>query len=128
MFYFSNTEMALNLSQYLPKLLINGVLIHCMEMGESFRYLGHFFDFNMSDSQHMCEMSSLVQDLMNDIDIKLLHPKYKRLLYSRSVLSKLSWIFTIANISKTKITEHLDSVVNGFVLSVRLLVGAQLVS
>ena len=54
---------------------------------------------------------------MNDIDIKPLHPKHKLLLYSRYVLSKLSWHFTIhvANISKTWITEHLDSVVNGYI-------------
>ena len=45
----------------------------------------------------------------------LLHPKHKLLLYSRYVLSKLSWHFTIANISKTWITEHLDSVVNGYI-------------
>ena len=63
----------------------------------------------------MSELSSLVQDLMNDIDIKPLHPKHKLLLYSRYVLSKLSWHFTIANISKTWITEHLDSVVNGYI-------------
>ena len=88
---FGIRKLALNLSQYLPKLLINGVLIPCVEMGESFRYLGRFFDFNMSDSQHMSEMSSLVQDLKNDIDIKLLHPKHKRLLYNRYILSKLSW-------------------------------------
>ena len=96
--------------QYLPKLLINGVLIPCVEMGESFpnRYLGRFFDFNMSNNQHMSELSSLVQDLMNDIDIKPLHPKHKLLLYSRYVL-----YLTIADISKTWITEHLDSVVNG---------------
>ena len=56
--------------QYLPKLLINGVLIPCVEMGESFRYLGRFFDFNMFNNQHMSELSFLVQDLMNDIDIK----------------------------------------------------------
>ena len=99
--------------QYLPKPLINGVLIPCVEMGESFRYLGRFFDFNMSNNQHMSELSSLVQDLMNDIDIKPLHPKHK-LLYSRYVLSKLPWHFTIANISKTSITKHLDSVVNGY--------------
>ena len=91
----------------------------CGKLGESFRYLGRFFDFNMSNNQHMSELSSLVQDLMNDIDIKPLHPKHKLLLYSRYVLSKLSWHFTIANISKTWITEHLDSVVNEFVLSVR---------
>ena len=96
--------------QYLPKLLINGVLIPCVGMGESFRYLGRFFDFNMSNNQHMSEL----QDLMNDIDIKPLHPKHKLLLYNRYVLSKLSWHFTIANISKTWITEHLDSVVNGY--------------
>ena len=50
---------------------------------------------------------------MNDIDIKPLHPKHKLLLCSRYVLSKLFSHFTIANISKTWITEHLDSVVNG---------------
>ena len=83
--------------QYLPKLLINRVLIPCVEMSESFRYLGRFFDFNMSNHQHMSELSSLVQDLMNDIDIKPLHPKHKLLLYSRYVLWKLSWHFTIAN-------------------------------
>ena len=60
-------------------------------------------------------LSSLVQNLMNDIDIKPLHPKHKLLLYSRYVLSKLSWHFTIANISKTWITKHLDSVVNGYI-------------
>ena len=101
--------------QYLPKLLINGVLIPCVEMSESFRYLGRFFDFNMSNNQHMSELSSLVQDLMNDIDIKPLHPKHKLLLYSRYVLSKLSWNITIANKSKTWITEHLDPVVNGYI-------------
>ena len=78
-------------------------------------YLGRFFDFNMSNNQHMSELSSLVQDLMNDIDIKPLHPKHKLLLFSRYVLPKLSWHFTIANISKTWITEHLDSVVNGYI-------------
>ena len=99
--------------QYLPKLLINGVLIPCVEIGESFRYLRRFFDFNVSNNQHMSELSSLVQDLMHDIDIKPLHPKHKLLLYSRYVLSKQYWHFTIASISKTWITEHLDSVVNG---------------
>ena len=73
------------------KLLINGVLVPCVEMGESFRYLGGYFDFNMSNNQQMSELSSLVQDLTCDIDEKPLHPKNKLLLYSRYVLSKLSW-------------------------------------
>ena len=44
-----------------------------------------------------------------------LHSKHKLLVYSCFVLSKLSWHFTVADISKTWITEHLDSVVNGYI-------------
>ena len=84
-------------------------------MGESSRYLGRYFDFNMSNKQHMSELSSLVQDLMCDIDEKPLHPKNKLLLYSRYVLSKLSWHFTVADISKTWIIANLDSIVNGYI-------------
>ena len=68
-FTFGIRKLCTKSVQYLPKLLINGVLIPCVEMGESFPHLGRFFDFNMSNNQHMSELSSLVQDLMNDIDI-----------------------------------------------------------
>ena len=93
-FTFGIRKLCTKSVQYLPKLLINGVLVPCVEMGESFRYLGRYFDFNMSNNQHMSELSSLVQDLMCDIDEKPLHPKNKPLLYSRYVLFKLSWHFT----------------------------------
>ena len=56
-------------------------------------YYYYYYYFKMSNNQHMSELSSLVQDLMNDIDIKPLHPKHKLLLYSRYVLSKLSLAF-----------------------------------
>ena len=82
--------------QYLPKLLINGVLVPCVKMGDSFRYLGRYFDFTMSN-----------HDLMSNIDMKPMHPKNKLLLYSRYVLSKLSWHFTVADISKTWIIENI---------------------
>ena len=115
MFYFWNTETRTKSVQYLPKLLINGGLVPCVEMGESFRYLGRYFDFNVSNNQHMSELSSLVQDLMCDIDEKPLHLKNKLLLYSHYVLSKLSWHFTVADISKTWIIANLDSIVNGYI-------------
>ena len=86
-----------------------------METCESFRYLGRYFDFNMSNNQHMSELSSLVQDLMCDIDEKPLNPKNKLLLYSHSVLSKLSSHFTVADISKTWIIANIDSIVNGYI-------------
>ena len=52
---------------------------------------------------------------MKEIDLKPLHPKNKILLYSRYVLSKLSWHFTIASIQKTWISENLDSVFKQYI-------------
>ena len=70
----------------------------------------------MSNNQHMSELSSLVQDLMCDIDEKPLHPKTNFCCTAASyVLSKLSWHFTVADISKTWIIANLDSIVNGYI-------------
>ena len=52
---------------------------------------------------------------MTDIDTKPLHPKNKLLLYSRYVLSKLSWHFTVATLSKTWVTENIDPIVNQYI-------------
>ena len=101
--------------QYLPKLIINSVLIPTVKIGESFNYLGRYFNFNMSDDVHKSEISSLMEDLMSNIDSKPLHPKNKLLLYSRYVFSKLSWHFTVSNISQTWIKENIDSVVNSYI-------------
>ena len=101
--------------QFLPKLLINGVLIPTVKIGESFQYLGRYFNFDMSDDVHKSEIISLLEDLMSIIDSKPLHPKNKLLLYSRFVLSKLSWHFTISNISQTWVKENIDSVGNSYV-------------
>ena len=101
--------------QYLPKLLINNKLIPTTEIGESFRYLGKYFDFDMSEKKHKEELTTLLEDIMSDIDLKPLHPKNKLLLYSRYLLPKLSWHFTVATLSKTWVTENIDSVVNKYV-------------
>ena len=88
-------------SQYLPKLLVNNKLIPAINIGEHFQYLGRYFCFTMSDKKHKSELTSLVQELMTDIDSKPLHPKHKILIYSRYVLTKLSWHFTVTSLSKT---------------------------
>ena len=67
--------------QYLPKLLINNRLIPTVKTGESFEYLGRYFDFNMSNDKHKAELTTLVNELLTDIDSKPLHPKNKLLLY-----------------------------------------------
>ena len=95
--------------QYLLKLIINSSLIPVIEIGKSFCYLGRYFDYEMSDDKHKLESVSLLTSQMKEIDFKPLHPKNKILLYSRYVLSKLAWQLTITLISKTWITENLDS-------------------
>ena len=72
--------------QCLPKLLINNRLIPTVKIGESFEYLGRYFDFNMSNDKHKVELTTLVNELLTDIDSKPLHPKNKLLLYNRYVL------------------------------------------
>ncbi|CAB4038604.1 Hypothetical predicted protein [Paramuricea clavata] len=69
--------------QYLPKLIISNQLIPKITIGESFQYLGRYFDFHMSNDNHKTELTTLLNELMSDIDSKPLHPKNKLLLYSR---------------------------------------------
>ena len=52
---------------------------------------------------------------MKEIDLKPLHPKNKIIIYTRYVLSKLSWHFTITTLPKTWISENLDSMVNQYI-------------
>ena len=69
----------------------------------------------MTDKDHKFELISLIDELMSDIDLKPLHPKNKLLLYNRYVLSKISWHFTVASLSKTWVTESIDSVINKYI-------------
>ena len=101
--------------QYLPKLLISNQLIPKITIGESFQYLGRYFDFHMSNDNHKTELTTLFNELMTDIDSKPLHPKNKLLLYRRYVLSKLAWHFTVATLSKTWVTENIDSIANKYI-------------
>ena len=69
----------------------------------------------MSNNKHKAELISLINQLMSVIDLKPLHPKNKLLLYSKYVLSKLSWHLTVAPLSKAWITENIDSIVNQYI-------------
>ena len=66
----------------------------------------------MSNNEHKSELISDLTKLMKDIDLKPLHSKNKIIVYSRYVLSKLSWHLTIVDLSKTWISENLDPIVN----------------
>ena len=101
--------------QYLPKLFINNCLVPRVELGKSFRYLGRYFDFNMSDEDHKSEVYDTLTNILNEIDDLPLHPKNKILLYSRYVLSKISWHFTVSDIGKTWVIDKLDCVASTYI-------------
>ena len=59
----------------------------------------------------MTEALELLSELMKKIDDLSCHQKNKLIIYHRYVLSKLSWHFTIADLSKTWVIQNLYNVV-----------------
>ena len=99
----------------LIKLFINNQLIPRVDNGESFKYLGRYLDFGMANSMHKLKLTAELHKILSQIDILSLHPKYKILLYSRPLLSKISWHFIEANLSKTLVSESLDNMVASYI-------------
>ena len=78
--------------QYLPKLLINNRLIPTVKIRESFQHLGRCFDFNMSNDKHKAELTTLLNELLTDIDSKPLHPNNSNVL-SRDFCTGMFCVF-----------------------------------
>jgi hypothetical protein len=53
------------------------IIIIIIIISESFRYLGRYFDFEMSNQTIKSELTTLIEEMMSDIDFKPLHPKNK---------------------------------------------------
>ena len=69
----------------------------------------------MSDERHKSELCNLFNNIISKIDELPLHPRNKILLYSRYLLSKISWELTITDISKTWICETLDTLASRYI-------------
>ena len=101
--------------QFQPKLLIDTQIVPPVKNGESFKYLGRFFDFDMSNEIHKSQLLSLFSKFMKGIDDLPLHPNNKRLVYHKYVLSKVSWHFTVADLPKTWVSDNLDNLVSKYI-------------
>ena len=86
-----------------------------MGMNEGFTYLGRVFDFNMDDEAHKTSLVEKCKRILEDIDRLPLHPKHKIELYSKFLMSKISWDLTISDINITWVKHTLDSVSSSFV-------------
>ena len=63
----------------------------------------------MNSQKHKEELSETTTTTLNYIDTLPLFPNNKLNLYSKYLLSKLSWHLTIADIPETWVKESLDS-------------------
>ena len=112
-FSFGIRKSATSSVQFLPKLIINKDLVPTVKIGESFKYLGRYF--SMQNFEHKTILVDTITDLLTKIYNTPCHPKNKLLLYHRFVLSKISWHFTIADLSITWVVENLDNIVGKYV-------------
>ena len=101
--------------QIKPKLYLKNKLIKPVKIGESFVYLGRYFDFNMTNNDHKEILISKTNELLDTIDKLPLHLKNKIMLYQRYVLSKISWHLTIADLPITWVKQNLDNIASKFI-------------
>ena len=99
------------LMQLQPKLLINNDLVSSIQKEVSFRYLGHHFNFEMNNDQHISSLKSSFSNLLSDIDSLPILPQNKLRLYQTYLLSIASWDFTVTNISKTWVIQNFENIV-----------------
>ena len=69
----------------------------------------------MNNYMHKSELIDMTNTILAQIDQLPSHPKYKILLYSRHLLSKIFWHFAVADLSKTWVSENLDNIVASYV-------------
>ena len=94
-----------------PKLFINNDPVPFGKHGESFKYLGPFFNYDMENQEHKDHLTSSLREMLKVIDSLKIHPRNKILLFNQYILSKLSWDLTVANLSKTWVCENLGQLV-----------------
>ena len=63
--------------QYQPKLFINNELIPRVDNVDSFKYLGRYFEFDMTNSMHKSKLTAELNKILSQIDLLPLHPKCK---------------------------------------------------
>ena len=74
--------------QFQSNLFLNKESVPSVKSGESFRYLGRYFNFEMDDKDHKVQIQSCLLNMLQHIDSFTNLPSNKLLLYHRWDLSK----------------------------------------
>ena len=86
---------------------MNNEYVPPVPWNEDFDYLGRFFNYAINYTSKAYLINT--EEIMKTMNKLPLHPKYKILIYSRYVLSKLSWHLTVADLPKTWAESNLDN-------------------
>ena len=102
-------------TQYKLKLYWDNALVPPAKLDDCFNYLGHHFDFKMSDDKHKSELIETITDKIEIIGKLPLHPKNKLKFYQQWTLSKVSWHLTVTKISNTWMKNNIDNIVSLYI-------------
>ena len=100
--------------QFKPKLFLVSEQVPTVDMDKSFKYLGHWYNFEMDNAEDKANIIQLTNDILMKIDSLPLHPRNKILLYSRYLHTKLSWDLTVADINETWTVNNIDNICRQF--------------
>ena len=72
-------------------------------------------NFEVNNDDHVSSLKTSFSDMLSEIDFLPILPQNKLRLYQTYILSKVSWDFTVTNISKTWIIKNLDNLVSRYI-------------
>ena len=99
---------------YNPRLVVQGHTLHLISE-EGFKYLGKMLDTNMDERHLKKRIIDKLTSLMKLIDKCLLDRAMKCWIYNFTIISKLSWWFTVGDLS-VSFSKFLQSIVKPYLL------------
>ena len=83
-------------------------------MDKCFKYVGHWYSFEMDNPEHKVNIIQLRNDILMKIDGLPLHTRNKILLYLRYLHAILSWDLTIVDIDKAWTVNNIENICRQF--------------
>ena len=91
---------------------VYGKYVNSVEIGNSFYYLGRYFDFEMTCNEHKKWLTKELHGQLEAVNKLPLNPKNKRLIHQHYILLKISWHLTITELNITWVKQNLNNLVN----------------
>ena len=98
-------------AQFRPNLTIMDVPVPSVEIDDSFKYLGKFFNFSTNDEPAKINLKTQLRELLDKTSSLDISPQMKLKILRLYIPSQISFDLRINNMSHTWIVQNLDSLV-----------------